>query len=75
MAQRYVTDGGATWTINTNAVATSVGSSIMASDHVSIIDDDLVGHVTAGGDFCLDLVTGEWSSTACIFNESAGTIG
>jgi hypothetical protein len=36
----------------------SEGTSIMASDHLYIIDDNLVGNVTEGGDFCLDLVTG-----------------
>ena len=31
------------------------GTAIVASDHTSIINDDMVGGVTTGGDFCLDL--------------------
>ena len=27
----------------------------MASDHESIINDNLIGGVTTGGDFCLDV--------------------
>ena len=32
-------------------------TTIMASDHQSIQNDNLVGNVTLGGDFCLDLQT------------------
>lgn len=32
-------------------------SPIVASDHQTIQNDDLVGNVTLGGDFCLDLQT------------------
>ena len=33
-------------------------TSVRATDNTTILDDDLVGHVTRGGDFCLDLTTG-----------------
>ncbi len=33
-------------------------TTVMAADHTGILDDDLVGGVSVGGDFCLDLVTG-----------------
>ena len=35
-----------------------ISSSSQAADHLGIIDDDLIGHVTSGGDFCLDIMTG-----------------
>jgi hypothetical protein len=55
---RYVTDGQGVFTLNLQAAQTASGSSIAASDHTGIIDDNLVGGVTTGGNFCLDLVTG-----------------
>ena len=54
---RYVNGyGGAQWVIDLNA-ASSIGAPIRAADNASIIDDDLVGGVTSGGDFCLDVRT------------------
>jgi hypothetical protein len=35
-------------------------------DHVGIINDNLVGNVTTGGDFCLDLVTGGMLEVPCV---------
>ena len=55
---RYLTSGGGVFTINLAAAQGSAGSTITAADHTGIINDDLVGGVTTGGDFCLDLVTG-----------------
>ena len=67
------------WTLD----LTTPSTTIMAVDHTGIIDDDLVGHVTAGGDFCLELVTGGmlevWSGplsggriAVALFNRSPG---
>lgn len=49
---------GAQWTLDLAAAASGAGSTVMASDHLNIIDDNLVGGISRGGDFCLDLVTG-----------------
>ena len=53
---RYVTDGGPTWNVNISAATAPGGwSLIQASDRVGILDDNSVGLVTQGGDFCLDV--------------------
>ena len=51
---RYVTGNGGMWTLDLSLPSTPV----LASDSLGIIDDDLVGGVSLGGEFCLDLVTG-----------------
>lgn len=43
--------GGGVWTLDLSTPTTT----IVASDHLTIYDDDLVGHVSVGGDFCLDI--------------------
>ena len=48
---------GSVFTLDVAAAQTAAGTRVVASDHLGIIDDDLVGGVTRGGDFCLDLVT------------------
>lgn len=45
---RYVPASKDTFTINVNTLQ-STGSSIMAADQQSIINDDLVGGITVGG--------------------------
>jgi len=45
-----------TWLKIPSPEADSTTFSLMASDRTGVIDDDKVGSVTAGGDFCLDLV-------------------
>jgi hypothetical protein len=55
---RYLTGGVGTFTLNLTAASTTAGTTVLASDHLGIINDNLVGGVTIGGDFCLDLVTG-----------------
>jgi hypothetical protein len=53
--QGYDWDGESTvWLLDPAAASTAV----RANDNTSIIDDDLVGHVSQGGDFCLQLSTG-----------------
>lgn len=47
-----------TYELDLNAAKNGVGTSIVASDHLGIIDDDLLGKISRGGNFCLDLVTG-----------------
>jgi len=80
---RYVAAGGNTFTINLAAAQTPSGSTIEAADHTGIINDNLVGNVTLGGDFCLDLVTGGmlevWAAplsgnrwSIAVFNRSPG---
>ncbi len=53
---RYVVRGGTTWTVNVTALVSDAGAALQASDTLGIINDDLVGGVTQGGNFCLDLV-------------------
>jgi hypothetical protein len=55
---RYLTRGFSKFTINVTALLGGEGSSIQAADSLGIINDNLVGGVTQGGDFCLDLVGG-----------------
>lgn len=50
---RYVAGGDSLWIMDPSKTG-----SIMAADSTSILDDDLLGHVKVGGDFCLDLVVG-----------------
>jgi hypothetical protein len=53
---RYILRSGASavWRLDPAAASTA----LRANDNTSIIDDDLVGHVTQGGEFCLQLSTG-----------------
>ena len=45
------------WAVaNFSALAGGSGSALRAGDALSIPDNDLVGNVTRGGDFCLDIV-------------------
>ena len=46
------------WAVaNYTALRTGSGSALQAGDILNIPDNDLVGNVTRGGDFCLDIVT------------------
>jgi len=47
-----------TFEFDLKAAEGKTGSTVVASDHLGIINDNLVGKVTRGGNFCLDLVTG-----------------
>ena len=49
--------GNGPWTMDLSAAVNGPGTPIQASDSLHIIDDDLVGHVSVGGAFCLDFVT------------------
>jgi alpha-galactosidase len=61
---RYVEGGWSwagdrfSWEANFTPSSASSTSAVRASDRTSILDDDLVGGVTHGGDFCLALRTG-----------------
>ncbi len=55
---RYITEKTGYWLTNVAALEGDSGAAIQAADLVGIINDDLVGGVTQGGDFCLDLVRG-----------------
>jgi len=46
------------WTFDLEGLKSPAGGPVMASDTLGIFDDDLVGGVTVGGKFCLDLRTG-----------------
>lgn len=50
---RYTTGGGGTWLMNLPAALNGSGTAVQATA-TDIYDDDGVGHVTVGGDFCLD---------------------
>lgn len=53
---RYLVNyGGPIWTMNEQALL-STGTQIQAASN-NIIDDDLIGNVTASGGFCLDVTT------------------
>jgi Alpha galactosidase C-terminal beta sandwich domain/Ricin-type beta-trefoil lectin domain len=54
---RWMTQGSALWTVDFNAAQSPTGTSFMVADQENIIDDDLIGNVTIGGKFCLDLTT------------------
>jgi hypothetical protein len=47
---------GSVWALDLAAAQAPAGTRIAATDG-GLLDDDLVGGVTRGGDFCLDLVT------------------
>jgi hypothetical protein len=53
---RYISGGNAEFTVNVTALVGGEGSPIQASDTLSIVGDDLLGNLTRGGDYCLDLV-------------------
>lgn len=55
---RYVSNGAEAWTLDLAALQAPAGARVAAADTLGIIDDDLVGGVRAGGEFCLDLVAG-----------------
>jgi len=44
--------------LDLDAAKSGKGTTIVASDHSGIIDDNLLGKISYGGNFCLDLVTG-----------------
>jgi hypothetical protein len=73
----------AIYEMDLNAAKTALGTSIQASDHTGILDDNLLGKITRGGNFCLDLVTGGmlevWAAplsngrmSVALFNRSPG---
>lgn len=53
---RYITQGGGVFTFNLSALVNGTGTTIVAASN-AIINDDLVGNVTTGGVFCLDVST------------------
>jgi len=55
---RWVASGTPPWTVDLAAAQTPAGSAVKYADAGAVIDDDFLGHVTVGGDFCLDLVPG-----------------
>jgi len=56
---RYMSSSSSSmYEMNLDAAINGRGTSLVASDHVNIIDDNLLGKITKGGNFCLDLVTG-----------------
>lgn len=74
---RWTKTGGGTFLFNPNS---TIGSTLKSTNH-AIIDDDNMGHVTVGGEFCLELSSagalevwvGELSggrSVAALFNRS-----
>ena len=82
---RYVTPGGGMrFTLNLAHLTGSSGGAIMAADTLNIVNDNLVGTLTTGGQFCLDFVTGGmlevWATplsggriAVAMFNRSPGT--
>ena len=54
---RYISNGASEWNIDLAAVQAPAGARLRIADTANVLDDDLVGGVTRGGDFCLDLVT------------------
>lgn len=56
---RYANAGSAgIFTLDLDAILGSNGSSVQAADSLGIINDDMIGGVTRGGDFCLDVSGG-----------------
>lgn len=55
-SSRYVIQSTAVFTLDPVGINNGTGSRIQAAAN-NIINDDLVGNVTTGGDFCLDLTT------------------
>jgi hypothetical protein len=55
---RYVMNGGPTdFTVDVAALFSPTGTSIQAADTAGIINDNLIGNVTHGGEYCLTLRT------------------
>lgn len=57
---QYATGAGTPkpWAVeNITALSGATGSTLRAGDTLMIPDNDLVGNVSRGGDFCLDIVT------------------
>jgi len=77
---RYIINGASPYNLNASALVSGVGSVIGAAAD-NIIDDNMVGNVTTGGSFCLDLnimgglevwvsLLSEWRYAVALFNRS-----
>ena len=54
---RYIVSGSPVWSIDLSKADSGEGTLIQVADTSIVIDDDLVGGISLGGAFCLDIRT------------------